>query len=95
MDFDLSEEQRAFQDVARDFAANEMAPHAAEWDEKHLFPVEALRKAAALGSAGIYVRDDIGGRGFRGLMPHSCSRNWRRPARQRPPICRSITWRPG
>lgn len=64
MDFDLSEEQRAFQDVARDFAANEMAPHAAEWDEKHLFPVEALRKAAALGFAGIYVRDDIGGAGL-------------------------------
>lgn len=64
MDFDLSEEQRAFQDVARDFATNEMAPHAAEWDEKHLFPVEALRKAAALGFAGIYVRDDIGGAGL-------------------------------
>ncbi|MBW7849197.1 MAG: isobutyryl-CoA dehydrogenase [Rhodospirillales bacterium] len=64
MDFDLSEEQRAFQDVARDFAANEMAPHAAEWDEKHLFPVEALRKAAALGFAGIYVRDDVGGAGL-------------------------------
>lgn len=64
MDFDLSEEQRAFQDVARDFATNEMAPHAAEWDEKHLFPVEALRKAAALGFAGIYVRDDVGGAGL-------------------------------
>ncbi len=61
MDFQLSEEQRAFQDMARDFAAQEMAPHAAAWDQDEVFPVEALRKAAALGFAGIYVRDDVGG----------------------------------
>ena len=61
MDFQLSEEQCAFQDVARDFAAKEMLPHAAEWDQDEVFPVEALRKAAALGFGGIYVRDDVGG----------------------------------
>ncbi len=61
MDFQLSEEQRAFQDMARDFAAQEMAPQAAAWDQDEVFPVEALRKAAALGFAGIYVRDDVGG----------------------------------
>ena len=61
MDFQLSEEQRAFQDMARDFAAQEMAPFAAGWDQDEVFPVEALRKAAALGFAGIYVRDDVGG----------------------------------
>ncbi len=61
MDFTLSEEQRAFQDMARDFAASEMAPHAAQWDEDCIFPEEALRKAAALGFAGIYTRDDVGG----------------------------------
>ncbi len=61
MDFQLSEEQRAFQDMARDFAAQEMAPHAAAWDQDEVFPVDALRKAAALGFAGIYVRDDVGG----------------------------------
>ena len=61
MDFELSEEQRAFRDMTRDFAANEMAPHAAEWDETCSFPVEALRKAAELGLAGVYVRDDVGG----------------------------------
>lgn len=64
MDFELSDEQRSFQAVARDFAANEMAPHAAEWDENHLFPEDVLRKAAALGLAGIYVRDDVGGSGL-------------------------------
>ena len=61
MDFQLSEEQRAFQDMARDFAAAEMLPFAAEWDRDEIFPVEALRKAAALGFGGIYVRDDVGG----------------------------------
>ena len=61
MTFDLSEEQRAFQATARDFAAAEMAPHAAEWDETGTFPVDALRKAAALGFAGIYVAEAHGG----------------------------------
>src|SRR5512140_472382 len=61
MDFDLSEEQRAFQATARQFARDEMMPHARDWDENEIFPVEALRKAAALGFAGIYVRDDVGG----------------------------------
>ncbi|MCG8360200.1 MAG: isobutyryl-CoA dehydrogenase [Kiloniellales bacterium] len=61
MDFTLSEEQRAFQDMARDFAAREMAPHAAKWDEDCIFPEEALRQAAALGFAGIYCGEDVGG----------------------------------
>ena len=61
MDFALSEDQRAFQDMARAFAAEEMAPHAARWDEEKLFPEEALRKAAALGMAGIYCKAEHGG----------------------------------
>jgi alkylation response protein AidB-like acyl-CoA dehydrogenase len=61
MDFELSEEQRAIQDTARDFARGEMMPHAKQWDEDAIFPVEALRKAAALGFGGIYVQDDVGG----------------------------------
>lgn len=64
MDFDLAEEQQAFRDMARQFAADRLAPHAAEWDEKAIFPVETLREAAALGFAGIYVRDDVGGSGL-------------------------------
>jgi alkylation response protein AidB-like acyl-CoA dehydrogenase len=61
MDFELSEEQRAFRDVAREFARLEMAPHARDWDENCTFPVEALRKAAELGFGGIYVKADVGG----------------------------------
>jgi alkylation response protein AidB-like acyl-CoA dehydrogenase len=61
MHFELTEDQRAFQEMARTFAAEELAPHAAEWDRTHFFPVETLRKAAALGLAGIYVKEDVGG----------------------------------
>ena len=61
MDFDLSEEQRAIEQTARDFARAEMMPHAREWDENALFPVDTLRRAAALGFGGIYVKDDVGG----------------------------------
>src|ERR1700704_1689241 len=61
MDFNLTEEQQAFQATARDFARAEMMPHARAWDEDEIFPVEALRKAAALGFGGIYVKEDAGG----------------------------------
>ena len=61
MDFDLSEDQRAFQATARQFAREEMMPNARDWDEGSVFPVEALRKAAALGFGGIYVKEDVGG----------------------------------
>ncbi len=61
MDFALSEEQRAIQDMAQSFAVEQMAPHAARWDEEHIFPRDTLRQAAELGFAGIYVREDVGG----------------------------------
>jgi len=64
MDFDLTEEQRAFQATARTFAREAMMPHARAWDENETFPVETLRQAAALGFGGIYVKDDVGGSGL-------------------------------
>jgi alkylation response protein AidB-like acyl-CoA dehydrogenase len=64
MDFELSEEQAAFRDVATAFAAEHMAPHAATWDEDEIFPREVLKEGAALGFAGLYVRDDVGGTGL-------------------------------
>src|SRR3977135_1264925 len=63
MDFTLSDEQRAFQETARQCAVDEWLPHAPGWDQREEFPVEALRKAAALGFAGIYAKDQFGGRG--------------------------------
>ena len=64
MDFELSEEQRAIRDLARDFAAEQIAPHAGRWDEEETFPVEAMRKAAELGFAAIYARPEYGGSGL-------------------------------
>ena len=64
LDFTLSEEQRAFQEAAREFAANELAPFAAQWDEDCVFPVDCLAKAGEVGFGGIYVRDDVGGAGL-------------------------------
>jgi alkylation response protein AidB-like acyl-CoA dehydrogenase len=61
MDFDLSEDQRAFQETARSFARDEWLPHASGWDAREEFPVAALRAAAALGFAGIYVGEEFGG----------------------------------
>jgi hypothetical protein len=61
MDFRLSEEQKAFQATARSFARDEMMPNARAWDEGEIFPADALRKAAALGFGGIYIKEDVGG----------------------------------
>ncbi len=64
MDFEPSDEQRAIQSLARDFAAEQMAPYAAAWDADKIFPVETLRAAAALGLAGIYTGEEYGGSGL-------------------------------
>src|SRR5271155_4987879 len=64
MDFDLSDEQRAFAETARQFAHEEWLPHATGWDAREDLPEDALRRAAALGFAGIYVRDEFGGSGL-------------------------------
>ena len=61
MDFSLTDDQQAIQDAARAFAASELAPHSAEWDEQHHFPVDVMRRAAELGFASIYVGEEHGG----------------------------------
>ncbi|MGV8936596.1 MAG: acyl-CoA dehydrogenase family protein [Allorhizobium sp.] len=61
MDFNLSEEQCAFVDMAKGFAAEELAPFALKWDEDKHFPVDVLQKVGALGMGGICVSDDVGG----------------------------------
>ncbi|MDE0383585.1 MAG: acyl-CoA dehydrogenase family protein, partial [Defluviicoccus sp.] len=67
MEFGLSEEQRQFREAARAFAEGELAPNAAIWDEDSVFPVDTLRAAAALGFAGLYVGEDVGGSACRRL----------------------------
>ena len=61
MDFELTEEQRAFAQTARDFAQAEFAPHAAHWDEEGIFPREAIAKAGELGFCGLYAPEAAGG----------------------------------
>ena len=64
MDLALSEDQIAIQQAAEAFARDRLAPNSARWDEEKHFPVEVMREAAALGFAGLYVRDDVGGSGL-------------------------------
>ena len=62
--FALGEDQTVIREMARDFAQDQIAPNALDWDERKHFPVDVLRAAAQLGMAGIYVREDIGGSGL-------------------------------
>ncbi len=62
--FDLSEDQRAIQEMAQRFTADEITPHAAAWDEHHVFPRETIRAAAELGFGAIYVSEESGGIGL-------------------------------
>ena len=64
MDFNLTEEQLAFQEAARDFALGELAPRAEEWDEKKIFPKETLAAAGELGFCGMYSPQECGGLGL-------------------------------
>jgi alkylation response protein AidB-like acyl-CoA dehydrogenase len=61
VDFELTEDQRAFADTARQFAQAELAPHAAEWDAQGTFPREAIAKAGELGFCGLYAPENAGG----------------------------------
>jgi alkylation response protein AidB-like acyl-CoA dehydrogenase len=62
--FDLTDDQREIQDLARRFTADAITPHAAEWDEKHIFPRDTIRAAAELGFGAIYVSESSGGIGL-------------------------------
>lgn len=64
MDFELNEDQLAFAEVAKQFADQMLAPHAAEWDENHHFPKVVLRQAGELGFLSIYTPPEHGGLGL-------------------------------
>jgi alkylation response protein AidB-like acyl-CoA dehydrogenase len=59
--FDLTDDQREIQDLARKFTADRITPFAAEWDENHVFPKSTIKEAAELGFAAIYVSEASGG----------------------------------
>lgn len=64
MDFELSEDQRAYREAAATFAASELAPHAAEWDAESHFPKDVISAAGELGFCGLYAPEEAGGLGL-------------------------------
>ena len=62
--FSLTEDQLAIQEMAQRFTADNISPHAGEWDEKHIFPIETIRQTAELGFGSIYVSEESGGIGL-------------------------------
>ena len=59
--FALNPEQRAIQDLAADFAREQIAPFAIQWDQEKHFPRDVIRRAAPLGLGGVCVAEDVGG----------------------------------
>ena len=64
MNFEYNEDQLAIKEMAKNFAETELMPYASEWDQKEIFPLETLKRAADLGMAAIYVDDLYGGSGL-------------------------------
>ena len=64
VDFALSEEQLMLQELARDFAATDVQPHAGEWDKNGEYPREAIRKAHDLGLLTVKIPEEYGGGGM-------------------------------
>ena len=64
MVFDLTEEQRMIQEMARNFAQKEVLPKAAELDETGRYPGELVRQMAELGLMGVAVPEEYGGSGM-------------------------------
>src|SRR5690606_21803519 len=64
MDFNLTDDQKAFAESARSFAEGVFKPNAAQWDAEHIFPKDALKAAGELGFMGIYTPEAAGGLGL-------------------------------
>lgn len=64
MNFNLTDDQKAFADSARQFAAQELTPHAAQWDRDHHFPKDVIQKAGEMGFCSLYTSEDDGGMGL-------------------------------
>ncbi len=62
--FSLTDDQLAIQDMAQRFTADAITPHAGEWDEKHIFPIDTIKQSAELGFGAIYVSEESGGIGL-------------------------------
>src|SRR5262245_20754857 len=64
MSFDITEDQRLIAETARAFAFERLRPNASHWEAEKRLDRTTLRDMAALGFAGIYVKEDVGGSGL-------------------------------
>jgi alkylation response protein AidB-like acyl-CoA dehydrogenase len=64
MDFELNDDQRAFSETAHQFALEQLAPMAAQWDETQCFPKAVLKQAGELGFLSLYTPEAQGGLGL-------------------------------
>ncbi len=64
MNYQLTDDQRAIQEMARRFTADAITPHAAHWDEHKIFPRDTIRQGAELGFGSIYISEETGGCGL-------------------------------
>ena len=62
--FQLNDDQLAIQEMAQRFTADNITPHAGEWDEQHHFPEDVIKRTAELGFGAIYVSEESGGIGL-------------------------------
>lgn len=72
MTFELSEDHESFRRVVRDFAEKEIAPHAAQWDRDHHFPVDVVASMGQLGLFGLTAPEEFGGAGEDGDFTSLC-----------------------
>src|SRR6187549_214709 len=70
--YELSREHEEFRRTVREFAAAEIAPHAAQWDRDHHFPIDVVRKMGALGLFGLTSPEEYGGAGEDGDFTSLC-----------------------
>jgi butyryl-CoA dehydrogenase len=72
MTFELSREHEEFRRVVREFAEGEIAPHAAQWDREHHFPVDVVQQMGKLGLMGLTAPEEYGGAGDDGDFTSLC-----------------------
>jgi short/branched chain acyl-CoA dehydrogenase len=72
MTYELSREHEEFRHSVRDFAEAEIAPHAAQWDRDHHFPVDVVQQMGKLGLMGLTAPEEYGGAGEDGDFTSLC-----------------------
>ncbi len=72
MSFELSPEHESFRGVVRDFAEKQVAPHVAQWDREHFFPVDLVHQMGELGLFGLTSPEEYGGAGEDGDFTSLC-----------------------